>query len=137
MPIDAIAKINFRILPGDSVGGVINHVKKVIENEKVLVESVSEFDNNPSAISDTASYGFRLIHQTIKKCFPEVMVSPNLVIGATDSRHFKNLTSNIFRFLPARVNDEDLKRVHGTNERINIADFKNVVRFYVALVKGS
>jgi carboxypeptidase PM20D1 len=30
-----------------------------------------------------------------------------------------------------------LKRVHGTNERISIADFKNVVRFYVALVKGS
>ena len=137
LPIDAFAKINFRILPGDSVAGVLNYVRKVVDNDKVTVETVAAFDSNPSAISDTASYGFRLIHRTIAQCFPDVMVSPNLVVGATDSRHFKKLTDNIFRFMPVKITDEDLKRVHGTNERISIADFKNVVRFYVALVKGS
>jgi carboxypeptidase PM20D1 len=137
LPIDATARINFRILPGDSVTSVINYVKNVIKNEKVTVESMTEFDSNPSAISDTASLGFRHIHHTIKKCFPDVVVAPNLVIGATDSRYYKNLTPNIFRFMPVRLTDEDLKRVHGTNERISISDFKNVVRFYVELVKGS
>lgn len=135
LPIDAFAKINFRILPGDSVAGVLNYVKKVVDNEKLTIETIKEFDSNPSAISDTASYGFRLLHQTIQSCFPDVIVSPNLVIGATDSRHFKNLTSNIFRFMPVRLTDEDLKRVHGTNERISIEDFKNVVRFYATLIK--
>jgi carboxypeptidase PM20D1 len=137
LPIDAMAKINFRILPGDSVQGVINYVKKVINNEKITVESITTFDSNPSPVSDTASYGFRLIHSTIKKCFPDVIVSPNLVVGATDSRFYKNLTPNIFRFMPIRIGDEDLKRVHGTNERISVSDFKNVVRFYMELVKGS
>jgi carboxypeptidase PM20D1 len=35
------------------------------------------------------------------------------------------------------MNEEDLKRPHGTNERISVEDFKNVVKFYVELVKGS
>jgi carboxypeptidase PM20D1 len=137
LPIEAMAKVNFRILPGDSVQGVINYVRKVIGNERVTVESTPDSDTNPSGISDTASLGFRLIHRTIKRCFPEVIVSPSLVVGATDSRYYKNLTKNTFRFAPVRMTDEDLKRFHGTNERISVSDFKNVVRFFVELVKGS
>ena len=38
LPIEAMAKINFRILPGDTMGTVINHVKKVINNDKVVIE---------------------------------------------------------------------------------------------------
>ncbi len=137
LPIEAIAKVNFRIMPGDSVNGVLDYVKKIVENEHVKVEIMSEFDVNPSIISDTASASFRLLHRTIKQCFPEVLVAPNLVVGATDSRYFKNLTHNTFRFAPVRMTDDDLKRFHGTNERISTSDFKNVVRFFVALVKGS
>jgi carboxypeptidase PM20D1 len=124
-------------MPGDSVQGILDYVTKVVDNEKIKVETKSEFDVNPSVISDTASASFRLLHRTIKGCFPEVLVAPNLVVGATDSRYFKNLTHNTFRFAPVRMNDEDLKRFHGTNERISVGDFKNVVRFFVELVKGS
>jgi carboxypeptidase PM20D1 len=136
LPIEAIAKINFRILPGDSVQGVVNHVQKVINNDKIKVETLKTSDNNPSGISDTASLGFRHIHTTIRRCFPDVLVAPMLVVGGTDSRYYKNLTSNIFRFMPVRITDADLKRVHGTNERISRSDFKNVVRFYVELIKN-
>lgn len=137
LPIEAIAKVNFRILPGDSVAGVIAHVKKAIGNERIKVESNPKFDTNPSPVSDTATLGFRLIHRTIKRCFPDVLVSPYLVLGATDSRFFSQVSPNVYRFMPVRMNDEDLKRPHGTNERISTADFKNVVRFYVELIQGS
>ncbi len=137
LPIEAMAKINFRILPGDSMGTVINHVKKVIGNDKVVIERTGTHDPNPSGVSDTATLGFRLIQSTITRCFPDVMVAPNLVVGATDSRFFKRVSKNIYRFMPVRLKDEDLKRVHGTNERISVEDFKNVVQFYVEIVKGS
>ncbi|MBK8517294.1 MAG: M20/M25/M40 family metallo-hydrolase [Saprospiraceae bacterium] len=134
LPIDATAKINFRILPGDSVAGVIKYVKKVIKNDSIKVDIVGESGTDPSFISDTTSLGFRMIHTTIKSCFPDVLVAPYLVVGATDSRHFKNLSCNIYRFMPVRFTDEDIKRFHGTNERISIEDFKNVVRFYMELI---
>jgi carboxypeptidase PM20D1 len=136
LPVEAIAKINFRILPGDSVKTVVEYVKKVIDNERVTVESNELTDIEPSPISDTASIGFRLIHKTIKKCFPEVIVAPYLVLGATDARYFRNVTKNAYRFMPVRMTEEDLKRPHGTNERISVQDFKNVVKFYVELIKG-
>jgi carboxypeptidase PM20D1 len=136
LPVEAIAKINFRILPGDSVKTVVDYVKKIIDNERVTVESNELTDIEPSPISDTASTGFRLIHKTIKKCFPEVVVAPYLVLGATDARYFRNVTKNAYRFMPVRMTEEDLKRPHGTNERISVQDFKNVVKFYVELIKG-
>lgn len=88
LPIEAIAKVNFRILPGDSVAGVIAHVKKAIDNERIAVESNPKFDTNPSPVSDTATLGFRLIHRTIKRCFPDVLVSPYLVLGVKLDRVF-------------------------------------------------
>lgn len=137
LPVEAIAKINFRILPGDSVKTVINYVKKVIGNDRITIESLKQFDSDPSPVSDTATVGFRALHRTIKACFPTSIVAPYLVVGATDARYYKNVSKNLYRFMPVRMNDEDLKRPHGTNERISIEDFKNVVRFYVELVKGS
>ncbi len=137
LPIDATAKINFRILPGDSVAGVITHVKRAIRNDSIKVEIVGNSGTEPSFVSDTSSFGFRLIHTTVKRCFPDVYVAPYLVVGATDSRYFKNLSSNIYRFMPVRFTDDDLKRFHGTNERISKEDFKSVVRFYVEMIRGT
>lgn len=137
LPVEAVAKINFRILPGDSVKGVLEYVKKTINNERIKVETLRQFDTEPSPVSDTATLGFRLIHRTIKGCFPGVLVAPYLVVGATDSRYFSNICPNVYRFMPVRMNEDDLKRPHGTNERISTEDFKNVVRFYVALIKNS
>jgi carboxypeptidase PM20D1 len=60
-----------------------------------------------------------------------------LVTGATDSRHYANLTKNIYRFCPIRVGSDDLKRVHGINERIAVADYAGGVKFYYQLMKNS
>jgi carboxypeptidase PM20D1 len=137
LPIEATAMVNFRIHPSDSIASVISYVKKIINNDQVKVEQAYGYGSNPSAVSDTATLGFRLIHQTIKRHNPDALVTPFLVLGATDSRYFKNLSKNIYRFMPVKMNDEDLKRFHGTNERISVEDFKNVIRFYVDIVKGS
>jgi carboxypeptidase PM20D1 len=137
LPIDAIARVNFRILPGDSMQYVAAYVKKVIENDSIKVEYNPEASRNPTPVSDTASLGFRLIHTTIKRCFPDVIVTPSLVVAGTDSRYYSPITSNIYRFMPFRLSDEDLKRPHGTNERISTKDLKNAVRFYVELIKGN
>ncbi len=137
LPVEAVAKINFRILPGESVKSVVEYVKKTVDNENITIETISQFDSEPSPVSDTATVGFRALHRTIKGRFPNVIVAPYLVLGATDARFYRNVCANIYRFMPVRMNEEDLKRPHGTNERISTEDFKNVVKFYVELVKGS
>ncbi len=63
-------------------------------------------------------------------------MAPGLVIGATDSRHFVNVTENSYRFLPMRLGPKDLKRIHGTDERIAVDNYLEIVRFYIQLLQN-
>jgi carboxypeptidase PM20D1 len=136
LPIEASAIINFRIMPNDSVQGIVNYVKKTIDNDKIVVETLKKSDTNPSPVSDTASVGFKKIQRTIMGCFPNVVVAPYLVVGGTDAKHFASICPNMFRFMPVEFTDQDIKLLHGTNEKISIKDFKKVVQFYVELIKS-
>jgi carboxypeptidase PM20D1 len=135
LPHHAEAVINFRILPGETAEDVVNHVKKVIQDERVQVKLREDYDN-PSAVSNANSAEFKTISKTIKEIFPEVIVAPYLVVGATDARHYQTISKNIYRFIPLVLNDEDLKRMHGINERINIENYKDIVRFYVRIIEN-
>ena len=136
LPIDAKAIVNFRILPGDSVQGVINRVKKAIDNPDIRVRSLGEFDTEPSSVSSPEAESFQILSRTIKSCYPEVLVTPYLVVGATDSRYYRALSPNIYRFTSYQLDEEDLKRPHGTNERIKVDTYKQMIRFYVTLLKN-
>lgn len=136
LPIDATAIVNFRILPGDSVQGVINHVKKAVNDPDIEIKSLGEFDSEPSPVSSPDAAAFQKLQRTIKSCYPNVLVTPYLVLGATDARYYRNLSENIYRFTPYQLDEEDLKRPHGTNERIRIDTYKEMINFYVNLVKN-
>ncbi len=136
LPHHASAVVNFRILPGETADDVLNHVKEVVGDERVKIKLREGYDN-PSAVSDVHSEGFIRISKTIKETFPEVMVAPYLVVGATDARHYQKISKNIYRFIPIILNDEDLKRMHGLNERIGIENYKDVIRFYMRMIESS
>ena len=57
-------------------------------------------------------------------------MAPYLVVVVTDSRHYANLTSNIFRFQPVRVSSDDLERMHGSDERIAVSEYGQAIRAY-------
>ena len=65
---------------------------------------------------------------------PGTLVTPGLMIGATDARHFGAISDHIYRFSPMRAKPDDLARFHGTNERISTANLAELIRFYHRLV---
>ena len=67
----------------------------------------------------------------------DVIVAPGLMIGATDSRHFDGVADNIYKFSPVRAKPEDLKRFHGTNERISTANYAELIQFYHQLLRNA
>jgi carboxypeptidase PM20D1 len=134
LPRQARAVVNFRILPGDSVAIVREHVRRTINDDRVTVRVAGRFTAEPSAVSSTASRSFRTLERTIRGVMPEAIVAPYLVVVVTDARHYAGLSGNVFRFLPIRVTQADLDRMHGTNERIAVADYERAVRTYRELV---
>jgi carboxypeptidase PM20D1 len=137
IPINAEAIVNFRIIPGETVESVRRHVIRTIENPGIKVSILGDKGNNPSPVSEVDSWGFGTIQKTIHQIYPNTIVCPNLVVGATDARYFTGLSRHVFRFIPMHLKPEDLKRIHGTNERIAVADFGDCVKFYVQLIRNS
>lgn len=134
LPGYARAVINFRILPGDTVAGVVEHVGRVIGDHRVQVKPVGRFSAEPSAVSSTDSDCYRALERTIRSIAPDVIVAPYLVVVVTDSRHYSGLSRNVFRFLPLRLTSRDLERMHGTDERIGIREYEGAIRIYRQLV---
>jgi carboxypeptidase PM20D1 len=137
LPKHARALVNFRILPGDTRASVLAHVKSVIGDERVLVSATEGgMSQDPSAVSDVAGAGFKSIEKSIRQIFPDAIVAPSLVLGATDSRYYQSIADGVYRFSPQRTKDEDRARIHGTNERLSVKNFGEAVRFYAQLVKN-
>ena len=108
---------------------MIDHVRSVIDDPRVEV-SVDGFSSEPSPISSHTGPAWDLLSGTIRSQFPEAAIAPGLVVATTDSRHFRDVARDVYRFLPVRLVAEDLPRIHGRDERVPIEQLPTVVSFY-------
>ena len=136
LPSYAMATVNFRILPGETIENVITHIEKTINDSRVSIKKES-FPNEATSVSDINSEGFKQIEKTMKQVFKNTLVAPALMIGATDEKHYTKISNNLFRFLPVIADADDLKRIHGMNEKISVENFKDCIRFYRQLMLNS
>ncbi len=134
LPQQASGVVNFRILPGDSTTQVMEHVRATIDDSRIQVRPTAP-GVEPSAVSATDSPAYRSIAETIRQIHPRAVVVPNLVVGATDARFYASMSRSVYRFTPLVAQQADLKRVHGTDERVSVANYADMVRFYGALVR--
>lgn len=136
VPAQAEAFVNYRMLPGDSQEDVLRHTEEVVANPAVKVAR-SGFASEASRVSASSSNAFRLVSTTIREVFPETVVTPGLMVAATDARHMEPLADQVFRFSPVRAQDTDLLRFHGTNERISIDNYAEMISFYHRLISSA
>jgi len=136
LPASARAVVNFRILPGDSVQSVVEHVRRTVDDPAVAID-VLGIGDDPSPLSDPNDPAFAGLARAVRAVFPDTLVAPILSLGATDARYYTGISRNVYRFMPIRLGPDDLTRIHGTNERIAVADYVGMVRFYIELLKQS
>lgn len=138
LPTTAKAIINHRILPGNTIEYLLNRNKEIINDDRVEIKPVNEFDGaEASPVSDVNSESFKIVQRTISEVFPEVVVAPYLVVGATDSKHYQKITEDIYRFQPMRMDSEALERIHGNNEKHSVDNYKESVNFFIRLIENS
>jgi len=139
LPSEASATVNFRIMPGESVQSVMDYVTDVIANKDIQISIVGGFGNEPSPVSDSENPNFELIRNSIYRVTQDsdLIVTPYLVVGATDAQHYTGLSNSIYRFAFNRLNPETLDRMHGINEQIAVKDYIDVVRFFREVILGA
>jgi len=133
LPREASARVNFRLLPGDTSEFVVAHVRDAIDDPEI--EIVVETANEASPVADPKSDAFALLSEVIHEVAPDAVVAPALVLGGTDTTHYARISENGFRFLPIRFDAKDLDRVHGRDERIPVTNYLGAIDFFGRLVK--
>jgi carboxypeptidase PM20D1 len=133
LPREASARVNFRLLPGDSSEFVVEHVRRAVADPGI--EIAVETANEASPVADVRSDAFALLSEVIRASAPDVSVAPALVLGGTDTRHYAKVSENGFRFLPVRFSADDFERVHGRDERVSVANYHFAIAFYERLLR--
>ncbi len=129
----ARAVVNFRVKPGDSVEKVLAHVRRVIGNKEVSVKALESVEPQPT--SSTESRIFSIMQRSIRRVDPSIVVAPGLMLAMTDSRHYQGISDDIYRFSALRFGPEDIKRLHGVDERVSIENYAELVTFQILLVR--
>ncbi|MBF6068076.1 M20/M25/M40 family metallo-hydrolase [Nocardia farcinica] len=132
LPQHAEALVNFRILPGDSVDGVLAHCRRVIRDRGVTVELVG-MASEPSR-TERPGPAFDLVARLARQVVPGVAVTSGLVPGATDSRHYDGLAATRCNFAPIVLSEADLATIHGTDERISRVNYARLIEFNRRLI---
>jgi carboxypeptidase PM20D1 len=135
LPARARAVLNVRVHPADRIVDVLRHLEQVIDNPRVRIATRPSTVSEASPMTPTDDAVFDVVRRSILESFPDAVVAPGLVLGATDSRHYSRLTDRIYRFVPVTMRPEDTVRLHGTNERVGVEDYGRAVAFYARMIR--
>lgn len=132
IPTIAKATFNSRILPGQTSDDVVEFVKKAVNDPRVSVSKQTISLMEPSTTTPSTHPAFKKLASITYKTVPNALVSPYLVVGATDSRYFRSFSDAVLNFTPI----QDAKGFHGIDERIGVSDIKRMVSFYRLFISG-
>ena len=142
LPLKASVGMNFRLLGKDTVEKAVARIEKIAgkvarrlagKNAQVQVKVVSY--GNPSRVSSTECEQWTMLSEVIKETWPEVIVSPYLMMACSDSRHYCRITDKVYRFSAMYMSKEDRAMIHGINEAIRVDVLLKTVDFYIRLIK--
>ena len=134
MPSEAKIVVNFRIMPGESVESVKEYVRETIDDDRIELRNHRGYAFEPSPVSEAGTEQFDLLHQTIRQIYPDIYVAPFLMVAATDSRHFTELSDHVYRFIAADLNEAESGGFHAVDEQLRTEVYLRMIRFYQQLM---
>ncbi len=131
---EAHADVNVRIAVGSTVDDTLRHVRRAIRDP--LVEVIVVDANEPSPVSPTTGPEWEAMRVSIAETYPDAIVSPYVMLGASDSRHFTSISDAVYRFTPFEMSAEERGTLHARNERIRVATWLQGIGFYATLLRS-
>lgn len=123
--------LNIRILQGDTVTSVTEYIIDATKFKGTYKYIQRE---EPSNSSSPNTEQYRLLEKYITKNFNNTIVIPYLMAGGTDARHYDEVSDNIYRFTPIKMNDILFKTIHSYDERISFDNIDHMMNFYSSFI---
>lgn len=126
LPKTASVTANIRIIQGDTVQGTIDRLKSIV-GEEIVIEKITAFE--PTKISKLDDK-YEMLASTIRESWENALVSPYLMMAYSDSRHYSQISDNVYKFCPLELTSEERATIHADNERIPVYKVDECVNFY-------
>ena len=133
IPAEARANLNVRLLPGDTIDKVLNDLNKLVNDPLVKLEVQPNSGlAAPSSSLESDFYG--VITKVVSQEFGGVPALPFQSTWLTDSAQLRLHQVQAYGLVPFPLSQDDLKRMHGDDERIPLGAFDKGVDVLAKIV---
>jgi len=132
IPSEARATLNVRLLPGNTITGLLAELNKLVNDPQVKLEMQPD-GGLAAPDSSLESEFYAAIVKASAEEFGGVPVLPFQSTWATDSAQLRLHNVQAYGLVPFPLTDDDIKRMHGDDERIPAAAFAKGVNLMVRL----
>jgi len=136
IPAEAEARFDVRALPDENMTALKAALTRLFNDPAITIVDAENSNQRPATPpSGLDTDGFHALEHAQQRVFPGVPTIPIMQVGATDSAQLR--ARGVQAYDVGTVMDaNDLKRIHGNDERLQIAGFGKFVQFlYAATVE--
>src|SRR3990172_1231286 len=128
IPSEAEVNLNVRLLPEENVEDFLEELRKVISDTSIeIVYDRAEHPDTPASPVETEL--FQVMEKVGKKLWPEAVKVPFMSTGATDAAYLRAKGIPTYGILPFPLDEDDLSRMHGHNERLSLSDLEAGLKY--------
>lgn len=134
-PPTASVEADIRMMEGSTRASVIRAMQGRVRNDAVEIEAVETIEVMP--FSPTGTEPWQRLEEGIRQTWPGTLVSPYLMIAASDARQFTRICPNVLRFSAMELSAQERKMIHGNDERIPLDKVATTVKFFICMMMKS
>lgn len=132
LPSTATTGVNYRLLQGETSDDVMIKINRLLPHKDIKVSLDYVTEATKISKMDTV---FDDIKDSIQSTWDDTIVSPYLMMAATDSRYYHRISDHVYRFSPMKMTKDERKLIHGINEAIRVDSLIECTTFYVNLLQ--
>jgi carboxypeptidase PM20D1 len=132
IPPEASAEIDCRMLAGEDPEEIRDWVRRAVADEHVAVDITGTPKQPNLSPPDTELY--KHLADALRRRAPGVVVAPEILVAFTDNWVFRRAGLVGYGYSPFVLDDDDIRRVHGNDERVSIDNIVAGVRSYTEML---
>jgi acetylornithine deacetylase/succinyl-diaminopimelate desuccinylase-like protein len=132
IPGTAWAQVDVRLLPGETPTGFIAKLRAVLADPQLEIE-ILEGSIPTGSSAETALMA--AIRTVAARRDPSVPVIPTMLTSSTDSSKFRSIGITAYGFEPYKMDDGELDRAHGDDERLSVENVGFALQFLYEVLR--
>ncbi|MCI1244627.1 MAG: M20/M25/M40 family metallo-hydrolase [Bacilli bacterium] len=137
VPSRAMIGMNLRLLPGETIKQVKAKYERMLRKLRINASMVSLYGWEASNISSTETESYRKVSKAIEDTWErQTIVAPFVMTACADARFWSRISDKVYRFSAMRLRSDQLRMIHGDNERLTEGQIAETVEFYYRLERS-